>query len=145
MDSEKSGGRRRGGSGLGWFYLGALVGAVLAAGAVIVATELNHEHGIRRLRRRRGMKDVELLPAEMDIVEGLTHVVSEGFSAMADAALKLGNSFSGAKREQIRYGLETDSAGHGASSHGWYFADDDEEAAARPAEGEAPADIPLPS
>jgi hypothetical protein len=120
--------RQRRGGGVGWFYLGALLGAVLAAGAVIVTSELHHEHGLRRLRRRRGMLDVNELPAEMDLVEGLTHVVSEGFSAMADAARQLGDSFGGARREQIRYGLEsTGAAGHGASSHGWYVADDDDE------------------
>jgi len=138
--------------GVGWLILGALLGAVLAAGAVIVASEIQHEHGLRRLRRRRGMRDTETLPAEMDLVEGLTHVVSEGFNAMADAALKLGDSFGGARREQIRYGLEAESGAHshGASEHGWYYDDEDHSTHYAPAADSLPVDeqvdeAPLPS
>jgi len=126
MDSEPT--TRRRSAGFGWFYLGALIGAVLAAGAVVVATELTQAHGLRRLRQRRGMRDSELLAREMDIVEGLTHVVSEGFGAMADAVTRLSDGFSSQRRETIRYGLEAEGgSGHVGSSHGWYYGDEDDD------------------
>jgi hypothetical protein len=116
---------------MGWFYLGALLGAVLSAGAVVLATEMQHGRSARRLRRRNGTLNPEAFESEIDLVEGLSHVVSEGLNVMAEAAARLSDSFGSARREAIRYGIESEGAsrGHGGSSHGWYTGEEDDEPA----------------
>jgi hypothetical protein len=118
-------------TGLGWFYLGAALGAVLAAGAVVVATEVQHGRSVRRLRLRGrfgAAAGPEELAQEIDLVEGLSHVVSEGLNVMADAVARLSDTFNSARREAIRYGLESDGAsgGYSGSTHGWYTGEDDD-------------------
>jgi hypothetical protein len=114
---------------MGWFFTGMVIGTVLSAGAVVVATEFQHGRRLRPLRRHNG-DSTGLFENEMDIVEGLSHVVSEGLGVMADAVARIGESFSSQRRETIRYDLGTGGAsGHGASSHGWYTGEDDDDAA----------------
>lgn len=132
-------------TGLGFFLFGAAIGAILAAGAVVVATELQHGRSRTRRLRGNGERGPENLAEEIDLVEGLSHVVSEGLNVMADAVARLSDSFGSARREAIRYGIESEGAGsgHGASSHGWYMGEDDEDEAATPAADGS--DQPLPS
>jgi hypothetical protein len=123
---------RRSSSGLGWFLLGTLLGAVLSSGAVVVATEFQYRRRLRRFRRVNG-ELADDFEHNLDIVDSLSQVVSEGLGVMADAVARIGESFSGQRRETIRYDLGMAGAGgHGASSHGWYLGDDDEYAEAHP-------------
>jgi hypothetical protein len=112
---------------VGWLLAGFAIGTVLSAGAVVVATEFQHGRRLRPLRRHNG-DATGLFESEMDIVEGLSHVVSEGLGVMADAVARIGESFSSQRRETIRYDLGTAGAsGHGASSHGWYTGEEDDD------------------
>jgi len=134
--------RTSGSSGVpGGFWIGAGIGFLLSAVAVIAAVEFSH-------RRRRP----HLIPdghggfaqADADLVDDLSSAVSEGLSVLAAAARQVTDTFGAARRELIRFGLEGNAGnvgGTSSSADGWYFDDDtDEPGEVLPEESSRPAD-----
>jgi hypothetical protein len=137
--------RESGPSGIpGGFWIGAGIGFLLSAVAVIAAVEFSYR------RRARAAPDGYggYAQADADLVDDLSSAVSEGLSVLAAAARQVSDTFGAARRELIRFGLEGDSvsSGAGSSVEGWYFDDETEEpgepapeAASRPADSETHA------
>ena len=101
----------------GWFWIGALIGTVLATTAVVATAELT-------FRRRQRAADPGFSQGEADLVEDLSGAVQEGLHVLARAATEISHSFADAKRELIRYNLDPNDA-IGAGSSGWYTGEDE--------------------
>jgi hypothetical protein len=109
---------RQGGNLLPWFWAGAGLGLVFAAGVTIMVAELT---------RRRYFTGNPAIDSEVDLVDDLTAAIHEGLYVLTEVADQLvgRDKFSDANQERIRYGL--DPSGAGAGSSGWYTGDEDEE------------------
>jgi len=111
-------GERGGGNLLPWFWVGAGLGLIFAAGTTIMVAELT---------RRRYYGDAPGPIREVDLVDDLTSAIHEGLYVLTEVADQLvgRDKFDDANRERIRFGL--DPGGAGAGSSGWYTGDEDEE------------------
>jgi len=105
----------RGGS---WFWIGAGLGIVVSAAAVVISTEFY------ALRKRR-MVDPEFEQGEHDLVEDLTIAVHEGMQVLGKAASEITHSFTDARREVVRFGLDPQGSGSGGGSSAWYTGDEE--------------------
>jgi hypothetical protein len=104
---------------LGWFWVGAGLGVLLSAAAVVVATEYSIS---RRLRRRGQLGGFE--QNEGDLIGDLTSAVSGGLNALAETAEMLSMTFNAARSELIKFNLDSSLAGSGSGSSAWYNEDD---------------------
>jgi hypothetical protein len=115
-------GRRRK-SGALQFWLGAGLGVFVAASAVAIAAEFTY------LRRRRFERTGMLDDSEETLVHDLSVAVHSGLEHISHAATELAHSFSDARRELVRFGLDPQG---GSEDAGWYFDEDDSPQRARP-------------
>jgi len=117
-ETDERGGERQRGNLLPWFWAGAGLGIVFAAGVTILVAELT---------RRRYFTGNLAIDNEVDLVDDLTAAIHEGLYVLTEVADQLvgRDKFSDANSERIRYGL--DPSGAGAGSSGWYTGDEDEE------------------
>ena len=74
-------------------------------------------------RRRRRKEDPGFVQDEYDLIEDISGALQEGVHVLTRAAGEISNSFSDARRELIRYGLDPGRAGSGSS--GWYTGDEE--------------------
>lgn len=109
---------RQSDSGLGWFLIGAGIGVLFSAAAVMLAAELT---------RRRYYRDPvtgEVKVDEYDPLSGLSDTMHTGLSILAGAAAGVTETFSQALREKIRFGLDP-AGGSGGGSQAWYTGEDE--------------------
>ena len=109
---------RRPGYYAGWFWLGTIIGTVLAATAVVTTAELTYR------RRRKQAADPDFSQSEGDLVEDLSGAVQEGLHVLARAAQEISHSFADARRELVRYNLDPNEI-VGAGSSGWYIGEEE--------------------
>ncbi len=107
------------GASLGWFWLGAGIGLLLSATAVVVATEFREGRRRRYAGQLGGYEQ-----GESDLIEDLTSAVTGGLSALADTAEMLSSTFHQARSELIKFNLDSSGAGRGSGSSGWYSGED---------------------
>ena len=111
--------RRRRPSGALKFWIGTGLGLVVSASAVAIATEFTY------LRRRRHQRYGMLDDSEETLVHDLSEAVHHGLDHISHAASELAHSFSDARRELVRFGLDPLSAGsHDGSA--WYYEDEED-------------------
>jgi len=104
-------------SGSGWFWIGASLGLVLSATAVVVSTEF------MAIRRRR-LQEQGFLQGDEDLVEDLSLAVHEGLQVLSKAASEITHSFAESRREVIRFGLDPQ-GGSGGGSSAWYTGEEE--------------------
>jgi hypothetical protein len=114
--------RRRKPTGALHFWAGTALGLVVSATAVAIATEFTY------LRRQRQLRYGMLDDSEETLVHDLSEAVHHGLDHISHAASELAHSFSDARRELVRFGLDPLTAGsHDGAA--WYY--EEEEAATR--------------
>jgi hypothetical protein len=104
----------------GLFWLGTGIGLLLSTAAVVITAEFIHRRKLRLATLGPGFQQ-----DEHDLVQDLSDAVHDGLDVLSHAAQSIGHTFSEARRELIRFGLDSGGLG-GAGAQEWYFDDDDE-------------------
>jgi hypothetical protein len=115
---------RRSSSGLGLFWIGAGIGFFLSALAVASAVEFTR-------RRYAKLQAPDYTPERDDLLEDITAAVEGGLFTLAEAVTHIGHSFSEARREVVRFGLDPAQTSSG-STYAWYNVDDEDGQPERP-------------
>ena len=110
--------RRRRKSGTLHFWAGTALGLVVSATAVAIATEFTY------LRRQRFLRYGMLDDSEETLVHDLSEAVHHGLEHISHAASELAHSFSDARRELVRFGL--DPIAGSTDGAAWYYEDEEE-------------------
>ena len=93
------------------FWIGTGLGLLVSASAVAIAAEFTY------LRRQRRLRTGMLDDSEETLVHDLSAAVHSGIEHISHAAAELAHSFSDARRELVRLGLEPLAGGHDAQCH----------------------------